>query len=378
MTREADETRGISGKGSDPAISVFDIGSLLVRRAKFIGVCLAATLVPSLLILLLLPNQYQSTATILPSNPTSQLSSLSAMVGLTTPQLQDESSSELYPEILRSRQITEAVARELYRFTENGKQNDMTLAEYFGESNADKLHDRLVNITAVSASKVTGTISVSVETQYPELSQAVLNKYLSELEHYNLVSRKSKAKEVEQYLARELAKRKQELLAMQDSLKSFQEANLNWNETSNPYLLRELATLQREVTIKEQAYAYLSQEYEASKLKVQMDTPIVRVLDKPNLPLVKSSPHRLQDLVVIALATLLASLFGIAIAENLKRRASHAERSSYDRFRQQFATVYPALSRRILPEYREETIVAQTNERRHRNVLVLHKQEDQQ
>lgn len=378
MKQDVQQNSNTIDKERGQSISVFDIGSLLVKRRKFLAICLTATLVPSLLVLLLLPNQYQSTATILPANPTSQLSSLSAMVGLSTPQLQDESSSELYPEILKSREITDAVAREPYRFIDDDKPKTMTLAEYFDEDNADKLYDKLTDITTVSTSKVTGTITVSVETDYPELSQAVLNKYLAELEHYNLVSRRSKAKEVEQYLARELAKRKQELLAMQDSLKSFQEANLNWNETSNPYLLKELSTLQREVTIKEQAYAFLSQEYESSKLKVQMDTPIVRVLDKPNLPLVKSSPHRLQALVVIALLTLVAAIFGIAITESLKRRARQTERTSYDKFRHQFATVYPALSRRVLPEYGEQPATESTVERGRRNVLVLHKQENQQ
>lgn len=376
--READSIRETTGSNPEPALSVFDIGSLLIRRRRFIGICLVVSLVPSLLVLLLLSNQYRSTATILPANPTSQLSSLGAMVGLSMPQLQDESSSELYPEILRSRQIADAVLHETYHFNDDKKSLTLSLAEYFDEDNLDKLHDNLVEITAISTSKTTGTISISVETEYPSLSQAVLTKYLAELEHYNLVSRRSKAKEVEQYLARELAKRKVELLASQDSLKSFQEANLNWNETSNPYLLRELAAFQREVAIKEQAYAYLSQEYEASKLKVQMDTPIVRVLDKPNLPLVKSSPQRLQTLVVIAMLTLIASILVIAITENLKRRAEKTERPSYDRFRRQFESVYPTLSRRIFPECSEVANSDVTVERPHRKVLVLHKQENQQ
>jgi uncharacterized protein involved in exopolysaccharide biosynthesis len=378
MTNANDSVAGEPTEMTASTATIFDIGSLLFRRRKFMGICLAATLIPGLLILLLLPNQYESTATILPANPTSQLSSLSAMVGLSTPQLDDESSSELYPEILRSRAITDAVAHEPFLFADDGKPVRLTLADYFGEDNSDKLYDRLTEVTTIATSKITGTISVSVETEYPELSQAVLTKYLAELEHYNLVSRRSKAKEVEQYLARELAKRKLELLASQDSLKLFQEANLNWNETSNPYLLRELATLQREVAIKEQAYAYLSQEYEASKLKVQVDTPIVRVLDQPNLPLVKSSPHRLQILVVIGLLTLIFSVFCIAITENLKRRARQTERVSYDRFRRQFASVYPTLSSRILPEYGDAAPSDITVERRHRNLLVLHKQENQQ
>lgn len=375
MIRGADEPGESVTRTQEITTTVFDFASLLVRRRRLIGLCLAATLVPSLIILALLPNQYCSTTTILPASPSGQLSSLSAIVGLARPQLQDESTSELYPEVLRSRQIAEAVLRQTYGFTDDGAQRSTTLAEYFDEDNSDKLCDKLASITSVSTSKTTGTISVSVETEFPELSQAILTTYLAELEHYNLVSRRSKAKEVEQYLARELAVRRQELLASQDSLKTFQESNLNWNETSNPYLLHELATLQREVAIKEQAYAYLSQEYEASKLKVQMDTPIVRVLDKPNLPEVKSSPFRLQILTVIGLLTLLLTTLLIAVVENLKLRARVSERNSYDNFRQNIATVFPTLSRRILPDYTGGPAGETAPDRTHRGVLVLHKQE---
>jgi len=375
MIRGVDEPGESVTRTQEITTTVFDFASLLVRRRRLIGLCLAATLVPSLIILALLPNQYCSTTTILPASPSGQLSSLSAIVGLARPQLQDESSSELYPEVLRSRQIADAVLRQSYSFTDDSAQRSTTLAEYFDEDNSDKRYDKLANITSVSTSKTTGTISVSVETEYPELSQAILTRYLAELEHYNLVSRRSKAKEVEQYLARELAVRRQELLASQDSLKAFQESNLNWNETSNPYLLHEVATLQREVAIKEQAYAYLSQEYEASKLKVQMDTPIVRVLDKPNLPEVKSSPFRLQILTVIGLLTLLLTTLLIAVFENLKLRAKASERQSYDSFRQHIATVFPTLSRRILPDYTGRPAGEIAPDRTHRGVLVLHKQE---
>jgi len=375
MIRGVDEPGESVTRTQEITTTVFDFASLLVRRRRLIGLCLAATLVPSLIILALLPNQYCSTTTILPASPSGQLSSLSAIVGLARPQLQDESSSELYPEVLRSRQIADAVLRQSYSFTDDSAQRSTTLAEYFDEDNSDKRYDKLANITSVSTSKTTGTISVSVETEYPELSQAILTRYLAELEHYNLVSRRSKAKEVEQYLARELAVRRQELLASQDSLKTFQESNLNWNETSNPYLLHEVATLQREVAIKEQAYAYLSQEYEASKLKVQMDTPIVRVLDKPNLPEVKSSPFRLQILTVIGLLTLLLTTLLIAVFENLKLRAKASERQSYDSFRQHIATVFPTLSRRILPDYTGRPAGEIAPDRTHRGVLVLHKQE---
>lgn len=374
MLRSTHETGESPMKSQNVSTTVFDIGSLLVRRRMFIGLCLAVTLVPSLIILALLPNQYRSTTTILPANPSGQLSSLSAMVGLARPQLEDESSSELYPEVLRSRQVAAPVLGERYTFATGSAQKSATLAEYFEEDNSDKLYDRLAGITSISTSKTTGTITVSVETEYPALSQAILTKYLAELEHYNMVSRRSKAKEVEQYLARELAVRRQELLACQDSLRAFQESNMNWNETSNPYLLRELATMQREVAIKEQAYAYLSQEYEASKLKVQMDTPIVRVLDTPNLPEVKSSPFRLQILTVIGLLTLVATILFVAITENLKLRARATEWQSYDRFRRHIATVFPTLSRRVLPEYEEPIATDVASDRISRGTLTLHKQ----
>jgi len=340
---------------SEKSISMFDIASLFIKRRKLVVLCMLVVLVPSLVILFLTPNQYCSTATILPSQPIDKFQSLKALTGFVGPRIQTESTSELYPVILRSRLITSAVLAEEYCFTWDNVETCTTLPTYFGNTNRDKLHAQLESITTISSDKNTGIISVGVETEYPGLSQLILRKYLAELEKYNLHSRKSKAQETEKYLARELSVRGVELLATQDSLTAFQEKNRNWHETNNPLVLRELARLKRDVAIKEQNYVFLRREHEAAKLSVQMDTPIIVSLDEPSLPEDKAGPFRLMILAVIGLITLLATLFLVVVVESLSGKAQASERCSYQRLRGDFATAFPAANRLILRTGRRNT-----------------------
>jgi len=92
----------------------------------------------------------------------------------------------------------------------------------------------------------------------------------------------------------------------------------------------------------------LSQEHEAAKLKVQMDIPIVKVLDEPSLPIVKSGPHRLLILIVVGLLASVTIVFIVVTAEVVRLKAQAEERRPYDRFRDQFSSAFPVANRLIL------------------------------
>lgn len=343
---------GYSGSQRERAlehsISLFDVASLLIERRKLIVICLLVVLVPSLIILLLMPNQYRSTATILPSKQADNLQDLKAIASMFGPQIPIGGTPELFPVVLRSRLITGVILEHKYAFKMNNVDTSVTLADYFGETNRDKLQVRLKNITTISTDKKTGTISIGVETEHPELSQAIVQTYLAELEQYNLYSRTTKAQMMEQYLARESAAREEILLAAQDSLRIFQEKHRNWNQTSNPMILRELARLRRGVTILEQNFIYLSREHEAAKLEVELDTPILTILDLPFLPEMKSGPYRLTILTAIGFLALAVTLMLVAVLNGIQGRARESERSSYGRLRKNIHTAFPTASRLIL------------------------------
>ena len=279
--------------------------SLAKRRRTIISV-VGISCVLAALVMILTPNRYTSTATILPSGKGDKITSLRAMVGLMGgPNLSDDNGSTLYPVILRSQLVADSVLAHQYTFDKDGDASTMALAEYIDKENPDRLRRALAGMTSISSNTHTGEICVSVESEYPTLSQAVVNQYLAQLERFNLYSRRSEAGERVRYLTREVGERRHSLTEAEDSLSSYQSRNRTWAGTTDPIILKEVGRLRREVEIKVQTLAYLTQEFEAAKLDAQKDVPVVQILDHASLPTLKSGPHR----TITVLATGAISFF---------------------------------------------------------------------
>jgi hypothetical protein len=215
----------------------------------------------------------------------------------------DESSSLLFPVVLTSHLVKDAVLARRYEFEASGARQEITLAEYFGQSDPDLLREALGSVTDITTDNKTGHIRVAVETKYPELSQQIVQEYLAQLEIYNNEKRRSTAGENAKYLAEQLEETQKSLLAAEDSLRDFRSANMNWAATTNPDILRETARLERQVNVNLATYRGLQEQYQIARLEAQKDIPIVRILDRPSLPTQKSSPHRLMTLVAVTLLT---------------------------------------------------------------------------
>jgi len=305
------------------------------------------------LITLLIPNKYSSVATILPSAGPDKMAELKSLAGLGNLTGQEENSSELYPVILASQTIRDAVSGEPYTLEDDGESKTVLLADYFGQTNPDKLREALATVTSVASDKKTGVITIAVETRYPALSQAILTRYLNELESFNLHKRRSQAKERAVYLSRELAQQKSELEAAEDSLGAFQSLNRDWMGSSDPETGKLMARLKRVVDTRAQTYFYLTQEYEIAKLDAQKDVPVVRILDNPTLPTRKSSPKRALIVVMVGMVAFFGVLSGVIVAEAIRRTSAGPERTAYEGLRSDFTREFPRISR-VLARTREK------------------------
>ena len=303
-----------------PTLGAIELMRVLIRKRRVI---IGTTLVVSVIafgLLFLIPNKYTSEASLLPSGAQDKMADLKRLAGFGSLSMSDENSSELFPEILRSRSIQDSVLAQRYHFMHNARPLTVRLNEYFDQQNPDKLRERLNDVTYISLDKKTGVIDIAVETEYPDLSRQVLTAYLSALESFNLYARRSAARDNAQYLGRQIDRTKVEMAAAEDSLESYQAANRNWLDGSSPDLLKTIARLQREVEIQNKKYLYLTQEYEIAKLDAQKDVPIMRILDEPSLPAEKSSPKRGLWVLTLALMTGLLSMFTVVAKEVWRRR----------------------------------------------------------
>jgi uncharacterized protein involved in exopolysaccharide biosynthesis len=337
-------------------IDLFALTGLFVKRKKWIVATVGSVIIVATVILLVLPNKYTSTASILPSGTVDKMSGLKELAGLGGFAVTEENSSMLFPVVLRSRLIHDAVLNREYSFTHNSKPMTLTLAEYFGLDNSDKLRKALVGITSTSMERKTGVINVAVETKYPEFSREILSQYLAELESFNLHKRRSRAKDNAQYLARQLKEMQQELEQAEDSLEQFQLVNRDWAASSDPAITKMLSRQQRDIEVKSKTYLFLRQEYEITMLDAQKDVPIVRILDQPSLPAEKSSPHRTLIIAVCGMLSLFAALFFVVVFEALKKRSAGPDRESYQILTKDLQQTFPRVSRLVTRRAREETV----------------------
>jgi len=307
-------------------INLYDLARFLYRRKFLIVGVTGIVMVITAIIMIATPNVFKSTASILPSGKSDNLSGLKNLVGISNFAFSDnENSSLLFPTILRSNQVKDALLSKEYSFTHNSKNMKLRLQEYFGTDIQDHLYANLDGITNIDLNKKTGVIKISVKTRYPGLSQALLNNILAELENFNMYKRHSSAKESVRYLERELANMEKELKMAEDSLEAFQMANRNWYNTTNPGLLKILSRLKQDVEVKLKTYIFLRSQYETVRLDVQKDIPVVRILDTPSLPVLKSEPMRTKTVLLAGIIACFLVIFMLAIFDTAQKHGIYFE-----------------------------------------------------
>jgi uncharacterized protein involved in exopolysaccharide biosynthesis len=293
----------------------FFVLPLLRYRRMTYAVVASATAV-TLIYCLVVKNQYTSTASILPTSGSTQgaelkdlamgsLASLGLGAAITAP----ENSSALYPKILSSRLVSERLIERTFPTYCDAKYDGQSLERYLDAPNRDLAIRELRSLVAIDTDRRTGVTELSATTTCPELSAAIVHAYLEELNDYNVHRRQSSAGENVKFVAGRLKEIETELAAAEDTLRDFQERNLNFATSGDPELILELARLQRQVELKSTLYASLSGEHERARIEAVKDIPIVQVLDPGAVPVVKSAPRRTYYMAAALAGSLVFSVF---------------------------------------------------------------------
>lgn len=340
----ADVTPG--GTADRFEINFFELCQLLIRQRKWIFGIVIPVMFLVALRMFTMPNVYRSEAVILPSGIPEGMGAMEELVGLSgAAGILSENSSLLYPLILQSNLIRDSVLDQVYDITFKNKPMRILLSEYFREDDPNRLRENLGDITTVTSYKRTGEIRISVETKYPELSRAILSEYLEQLENYNRFTRKSAARESQRYLEKRLVAAGRELVQAEEELKDFREANRNWANTTDPTILRDLIRLQRNLEIKTSNYLFLENKLEVAKFNAQKDIPIVRILDWPSLPTIKSGPPRMITIFFSGVIAFTLVVVGIIFSNLWRRSVSGKNRELYSSLRRDVACAFPRSTR---------------------------------
>ncbi len=138
---------------------------------------------------------------------------------------------------------------------------------------------------------------------------------------------------------------KSELVQLEDSLEQYQMANRSWDMSSDPEILKNIGRFRRDVSVKSATYMFLQEQYSAAKLDVQKDIPIVRLLDQPSLPTMKSGPRRKLSILLSGVAAFLISALFIIARDAFRRRYLIESSESLTSLRNDINDAFPRSTR---------------------------------
>jgi uncharacterized protein involved in exopolysaccharide biosynthesis len=272
------------------------------------------------------PRQYTAAASFMPQTDASGLSrlaSLGAQFGLSIPTGAGAQSPEFYAELVRSRGIMGIVVESEYAldatrgilFMKKQVYLKGTLVEVLeidAESALlarDLAIEMLLNSTAVSTGRETGIVTIAVTTRWPELSRLLTTRLVELVNEFNQHVRSTQASSERRFVESRLADVKQELRHAEDQLEAFLNQNRMFREA--PALAFQYERLQREVALRQQMVLALAQAFEQARIEEVRNTPVITMVDAPELP---QRPDRRRLLVKAGFGILVGAALGVGWA----------------------------------------------------------------
>ena len=324
----------------EESISLLDILLVIARNKRIIGITAGVFLVIGLLIAVLSPNDYTSTARMIRETQNESASGLGSglaalrglgisigggSVGLT---------AETYPDILMSREVRLAVARSEFLFTDLNEA--MTLVDYYsrppgvfkwvlaglkkvtiglpgtllklfkgepsfaasttnpnllvpmteGEEDAIEALDDWVS---VSVDRNTGIMDIAVTTRNPLLSAQVASTFIEHLMERVQAIYTQKSRENLEFIQERFVEARGELEVAEEALAQFSDRN---QDIRSAKLATERDRLQRQVSFKTQLSSDLQTQLTQAEIEFQRSQPVITLLEAPIIPLKKSGPNR--------------------------------------------------------------------------------------
>lgn len=342
----------------DDEISLLALGSVLLRWRRTI---IALGVFGGLLGLALgLTNTkvYTSVAVFIPQgadgSATSSLALAASQFGIRVPSSNGAWGPPVYVTLLRSRALLEPVALDTVVVAEQGGRRValMDLLEIEASTTARRTEyaiRALGDIVTASEDKTLGAVKLTVTTPWPSVSLALAKRLVGGVNQFNLQTRKSQAVAERQFVEAQAGQAERTLRDAEDRLQVFLQRNRAF--ANSPELAFAHDRLRGEVALRQQVYASLMQHREEARIREVRDTPVITVLEGPQLPVVGEARKSALKGVLGGLA---GGMLGTLIAF-LARGMAAARRTSSDEAREFFQLVEEAtpqfLRRRRRPNH---------------------------
>jgi hypothetical protein len=274
---------------------------------------------------------YTSSATFIPQasseGPTSGLALAASQFGIRVPSMGGGWGPTIYVEILRSHTLQAPIVLDTFAVAEEGGRR-AALADLLEVDESDPgLRAEygvraLAKVVDVTESKPLGAVRVTATTKWPSVSLVLVQRLVQGVNDFNLKTRKSQAAAERQFVERQAADARDSLRAAESKLLEFLQRN---RVATAPTQTFEKERLQRDVSLRDQVYTTLLQNYEEAKMREVRDTPVITLIEAPRLAALGQSRQTIQKSLLGGIgAGMLAVLFAFVAegARGLRRRST--------------------------------------------------------
>jgi uncharacterized protein involved in exopolysaccharide biosynthesis len=214
-----------------------------------------------------------------------------------------QASPEFYSTLVYSRNILDTILRGPDPLRDTlGSVDLLAVLRAKGRSPEKREEDglkRLRQAIATEIAPLAGTITINVSLRDPEVSAALANRIVAELERFDTDSRQHRARQKREFVEERVREASEQLTGAEDRLEVFLDSNRSFEES--PRLRFQEDRLRRQINIAQEVYLSLRRQHDEARIEEVNDTPVFTIIDKAEIPLKPAYP--------VVLVLLLAGLF---------------------------------------------------------------------
>jgi uncharacterized protein involved in exopolysaccharide biosynthesis len=209
-----------------------------------------------------------------------------------------------YAELIRSRELLREIVLAPYKSRTGAS---VSLTELLNARDGDESVriDNAIRLLSqrmtVSADPKTNIVRIAISIRDAAVAQQVAAGIIQRVNRFNLEKRQSQARAERAFAERRVEETKRDMEASEDRVQAFMTKNRGFLGSSELKVQQD--RLERDLSLRQRLYNTLSESFEQARLEEVRDTPVITVLESPEIP---AQPDRR----FLALKTLLALMSG--------------------------------------------------------------------
>lgn len=346
------EERKDTRKRTEGEVDLVELLSGLWNERKFIMICCAVGAVLGLVVGFSIPKTYKARMSFAPETEqqmSSGVSSIASMMGISLNNSVDAISVDMFPDVVASTpfifglfdlpvETADSLSTTLLDYLKNHQKrpwwsyvagapfkvldlifdkDELQQDRELVISNLPKSERNVISYLsksiAVEIDKKTGKATISVTTQDPFVSAAVLDAVVVDLKQYMSDYRTSKDRQDVENLKKICEERKKDYHSTQQAYADFADANKNLVKLNAQ---AEQLRLQHEMQLAYQVYSQVATQLEGARIKEQQSKPVFVVLEPVAVPIRKDAPSKSRIMVAFVFMAAIFAVIWVAWGRN--------------------------------------------------------------